>query len=103
MSQQKERQTDALKSQQAINFIDSGFGLFNKPPHTAVHMDKNIETVLITAVRKASNYLLTSTSQHGISSQFLDSHNAATGMFARATFRDKDKNTQQHSGEYKTT
>ena len=28
----------------------------------------------------------------------LDSHEAAAGVFARATFRDKDKNT--HSGEY---
>ena len=34
------------------------------------------------------------------SPRVFDSHEAATGVFARATFRDKDKNTQPHSGEY---
>ena len=42
----------------------------------------------------------TYTTQHEISSSSHDSHEVAAGVFARATFRDKDKNTQLHSGEY---
>ena len=34
-----------------------------------------------------------------VSSPCLDSHEAAAGVFARAIFRDSDKNTQLHSGE----
>ena len=42
-------------------------------------------------------------SQHEISSPCLDSHEAAAGVFARATFRDKDKNTRLHSREYQNS
>ena len=55
-------------------------------PQSPVHMNTNIETY---------------TSQHEVFSPCLDSHEAAAGVFARATFRDKDKNTQLHSGEYR--
>ena len=90
-SQQKERQTDALKNQQASDFIDSGFELFNKTPEACAHEHE---------YRDVHN-----TSQHEVfpppSPPCLDSHEAAAGMFARATFRDNDKNTQLHSGEYR--
>ena len=36
-SQHKERQTDALKNQQASDFIDFGFELFNKIPEPCAH------------------------------------------------------------------
>ena len=85
-SQQKERQTNGLKNQQASDFIDFGFELFNKTPEPCVHEHE---------YRDVHN-----TSQHEISSSSHDSHEVAAGVFARATFRDKDMNTQLHSGEY---
>ena len=85
-SQQKERQTNGLKNQQASDFIDFGFELFNKTPEPCAHEHE---------YRDVHN-----TTQHEVLSPCLDSHEAATGVFARATFRDKDKNTQPHSGEY---
>ena len=85
-SQQKERQTDGLKNQQASDFIDFGFELFNKTPEPCAHEHE---------YRDVHN-----TSQHEVSSPCLDSHEAAAGVFARATFRGKNKNTQLHSGEY---
>ena len=36
-SQQKERQMDGLKNQQASDFIDFGFELFNKTPEPCAH------------------------------------------------------------------
>ena len=85
-SQQKERQTNGLKNQQASDFIDFGFELFNKTPEHCVHEHE---------YRDVHN-----TSKHEISSSSHDSHEVAAGVFARATFRDKDMNTQLHSGEY---
>ena len=88
-SQQAERQTDGLKNQQASDFIDFGFELFNKTPERCAYEHE---------YRDVHN-----TSQHEVSSPCLDSHEAAAGVFARATFRDKDKNTQLHSGEYQNS
>ncbi len=85
-SQQKERQMDGLKNQQASDFIDFGFELFKKTPEPCAHEHE---------YRDVHN-----TSQHEVFPPCLDMHEAATGVFARATFRDKDKNTQLHSGEY---
>ena len=88
-SQQKERQTNGLKNQQASDFIDFGFELFNKTPEPCAHEHE---------YRDVHN-----TSQHEVSSSSHDLHEVAAGVFARATFRDKDKNTQLHSGESQYT
>ena len=88
-SQQAERQTDGLKNQQASDFTDFGFELFNKTPELCAHEHE---------YRDVHN-----TSQHEVSSPCLDSHEAATGVFARATFRGNDKNTQLHSGRYQNS
>ena len=85
-SQQKERQTNGLKNQKAADFIDFGFELFNKTPEPCAHEH---------GYRDVRN-----TSQHEISSSSHDSHEVAVGVVARATFRDKDKNTQLHCEEY---
>ena len=37
IQQQKERQTNGLKNQQASDFIDFGFELFNKTPEPCAH------------------------------------------------------------------
>ena len=65
--------------------IDFGFELFNETPEPCAHEHE---------YRDVHN-----TSQHEISSSSHDSHEVDAGVFVRATFRDKDKNTQLHSGE----
>ena len=75
-----------MKNQQASGCVNSGFELFNKTPEPCAHEHE---------YRDVHN-----TSQHGVSSACLDSHEAAAGVFARATFKDENKNTQLHSGEY---
>ena len=65
--------------------IDFGFELFNETPEPCAHEHE---------YRDVHN-----TSQHEISSSSHDSHEVDAGVFVRATFRDKDKSTQLHSGE----
>ena len=88
-SQHKERQTDVQKNQQASDLLILASNCLTKT-QSPVHMNTNIETY---TTHHSTKFLPPS----------LDSHEAATGVFARATFRDNDKNTQLHSGEYQNS